>query len=176
MSTKRIALYAGSFDPVTTGHMDIIVRASKMFDAVIIGVGVNPKKPGMFTPDERCQMIKDASKALKNVEVVHFSGLTAAFAKKHKCQILVRGLRDAQDFGFEMQMAHMNRHLAKDIETVFIPTLQELSDISSSLVKEVALLGGNVQGLLPVSASRALTKKIQKTSKVQRLNQPKKSR
>jgi pantetheine-phosphate adenylyltransferase len=156
-----VALYAGSFDPVTLGHMDIIRRASGMFDALIIGVGHNPKKPGLFTVQERLRLIESCCKGIKNVSVKSFSGLTADFAKREGCRVLIRGLRDAQDFGYEMQMAHMNRHLADKLETIFIPCMQQYSDLSSSLVKEVASLGGKIKGLVPALVETALNKKLQ---------------
>lgn len=157
MPTK--AMYAGSFDPITNGHVDVIQRASKMFDELVVAIGINPKKPGLFDANERLDLVASCCKKWTNVTVVTFSGLTAEFAKRQKCRILVRGLRDAQDFGFEMQMAHMNRHLEPSLETIFIPTLQELSDISSSLVKEVASLGGNITGLVPPTVIKALGQK-----------------
>ncbi len=136
METK--ALYAGSFDPVTLGHIDIIKRSSRMFGHVVVAVGVNPQKPGLFTPNERIDLIKHACKGLKNISFTSFSGLTAEFAHQEKCTVLLRGLRDAQDFGFEMQMAHMNAHLEGTIDTVFVPCHQKFASISSSLVKEIA--------------------------------------
>ena len=157
MSTR--AMYAGSFDPITNGHVDVIRRAAIMFDEVIVAIGVNAKKPGLFSAEERTELISTACSKFKNVKVATFSGLTAEFAKQKKCRILIRGLRDAQDFGFEMQMAHMNRHLEPTLETVFVPTLQELSEISSSLVKEVASLGGNIDGLVPPAVMKALRMK-----------------
>lgn len=150
------AMYAGSFDPITNGHVDIIRRAANMFDEVVVAIGVNAKKPGLFSVDERVELISTACSKFKNVKITTFAGLTAEFAKRKKCRVLIRGLRDAQDFGFEMQMAHMNRHLEPTLETVFIPTLQELSEISSSLVKEVASLGGNIEGLVPPAVIKAL--------------------
>lgn len=172
MATR--AMYAGSFDPITSGHLDVIQRAVSMFDEVIVAIGINPKKPGLFSPQERLDLIQDGCSKWKNVKVVTFSGLTASFAKQQKCRILIRGLRDALDFGFEMQMAHMNRHLEPTLETVFVPTLQELSEISSSLVKEVANLGGNVDGLVPPAVVKALKQKFQ-TAKSQPLTRPRKS-
>jgi pantetheine-phosphate adenylyltransferase len=156
------ALYAGSFDPVTMGHMDIILRATRMFDIVVIGIGHNPKKPGLFTPDERVALLRECCKGLKNISIKSFSGLTADFAKKEKCNILIRGLRDAQDFGYEMQMAHMNHHLASSVDTVFMPCMQQYSSISSSLVKEVASLGGKIKGLVPPIVEQSLLKKLKK--------------
>lgn len=158
MTTR--AMYTGSFDPLTSGHVDIIQRASKMFDEVVVAIGINPKKPGLFSSDERLKLVSSCCSKFANVKVASFSGLTAEFARKQKCSVLVRGLRDAQDFGFEMQMAHMNRHLEPSLETIFIPTLQELSEISSSLVKEVASLGGKIDGLVPIPVAKALKSKF----------------
>lgn len=162
------ALYAGSFDPITIGHLDIIKRASRMFDEVIVGVGINANKPGYFAAEERCEMIRESCSKLKNVKVESFEGLTATFAKEKKCHVLVRGLRDAVDFGYEIQMSHMNRHLAKELETIFIPTTQEYSGISSSLVKEVARLGGDVSVFLPKAAFQALHARLKLDEKQQR--------
>lgn len=163
MTTK--AMYAGSFDPITNGHMDVIRRAAKMFDELVVAIGINPKKPGLFSAEERVELVRSCCSKIPNVTVITFSGLTAEFAKQKKCRILVRGLRDALDFGYEMQMAHMNRHLEPSLETVFIPTLQELSEISSSLVKEVASLGGNINGLVPPPVLKALNAKNKAAAK-----------
>ncbi|MEI6398794.1 MAG: pantetheine-phosphate adenylyltransferase [Pseudomonadota bacterium] len=160
------ALYAGSFDPVTMGHLDIIERASRMFGHVVVAVGVNPKKPGLFTTEERVALLTASCKGIRNITIKSFSGLTADFASQEKCSVLVRGLRDAQDFGFEMQMAHMNHHLTASLETVFIPCLQQYSSVSSSLVKEVVSLlgkeGGKIKGLVPAVVEKALLKKFKK--------------
>ncbi len=158
MVTK--ALYAGSFDPVTSGHLDIILRASGMFSHLVIGIGHNPKKPGLFTVDERIQLLRAACKGIKNVSFKAYSGLTVDFAHKEKCTVLVRGLRDGQDFAIEMQMAHMNDHLKPEIETIFVPCLQKYSGVSSSLMKEVASLGGSIAGLVPAVVEKALKKKF----------------
>ena len=154
------ALYAGSFDPITSGHLDIIARAARMFDHVVIAIGHNPKKPGLFSITERADLIKKACKGIKNVSVTSYTGLTAEFAQKEKCTILVRGLRDANDFGSEMQMAHMNHQLDDSIDTVLIPCLQMYSSVSSSLMKEVASLGGSVKDLVPAIVEKALKKKF----------------
>ena len=158
---KSRAIDAGSFDPITNGHVDIIERASHMFDQVVVAVGINPKKPGLFTVEERLALVKAACVKFKNIEVFHYSGLTSECARSLNCGILVRGLRDSQDFGYEMQMAQMNRHLDDRLETVFIPAFQGYSQVSSSLVKEVASLGGNITGLVPSVVEKALIKKFQ---------------
>ena len=164
MATK--ALYAGSFDPVTMGHLDIIERASRIFGQVIVAVGVNPKKPGLFTPEERVALLNASCKGMRNITIKSFSGLTADFASQEKCSVLIRGLRDAQDFGFETQMAHMNHHLTPTLETIFIPCLQQYSSVSSSLVKEVASLlqkdSVRIKGLVPAVVEKALLKKFKK--------------
>jgi pantetheine-phosphate adenylyltransferase len=154
------ALYAGSFDPVTSGHLDIVMRAAGMFGHVIVGVGHNPKKPGLFTIDERMDLLRSACKGIKNVSFKSYAGLTVDFARAERCSVLVRGLRDGQDFAIEMQMAHMNDHLNGEIETIFVPCLQKYSGVSSSLMKEVASLGGNISGLVPAIVEKALKKKF----------------
>lgn len=154
------ALYAGSFDPITLGHLDLIKRSAAIFDHLVVAVGHNPDKPGLFTVDERMKMIKDASKGIKNLSITSYSGLTAEFAQRQKCSVLVRGLRDSRDFCSEMQMAHMNRRLDQKIETVFLPGLQEFSNVSSSLMKEVVSLGGDITGLVPPMVEKALRKKF----------------
>jgi len=158
MGTK--ALYAGSFDPVTSGHLDIVTRAASMFGQVVVGIGHNPKKPGLFTIQERMDLLRLACKGIKNVSFKAYDGLTVDFARKEQCSVLVRGLRDGQDFEIEMQMAHMNDHLNGDIETIFVPCLQQYSGVSSSLMKEVASLGGNISGLVPAVVHKALKKKF----------------
>lgn len=154
------AFYAGSFDPLTHGHLHIIQKAAVMFDRVVVGIGVNPKKPGLFTADERQQILGQEVAKLKNVDVVVYRGLTVAAAKAHRCSVLVRGLRDIQDFGSEMQMAFMNQHLESKIQTVFIPTLQVYAAVSASLLKEVASMGGDVSGFVSKHVERALRSKF----------------
>jgi len=154
------ALYAGSFDPITLGHVDLIRRSSLVFDHVVVAVGHNPQKPGLFTVEERLQLIGAACKGIKNISITSYSGLTATFAAKQKCRVLIRGLRDVRDFGIEMQMAHMNRHLEEEIETVFLPGLQQFSNVSSSLMKEVVSMGGDISGLVPPNVEKSLKRKL----------------
>jgi len=145
----RIAVCPGSFDPVTNGHLDIIARASKMFDKVIVAVLRNSSKNSMFTVEERVEMLKIHCGHLGNVEVDSFSGLLIDFMKLKNAQVIIKGLRAVSDFEYEMQMAHMNRKLDSDIETVFMMTASKYSYLSSSMVKEVARLGGSIHGLVP---------------------------
>ena len=148
MKTK--ALYSGSFDPPTMGHMDIIKRAAKLYDELVIGVISNPAKKSMFTLEEREDMLREAAKDLDNVSVDHFSGLLADYVNRNGFNVVVRGLRSTTDFDYEIQMAHMNDRLFNDsVETVFLMTDPKYSYISSSVVKEVFTLGGNINGLVP---------------------------
>lgn len=145
----RIAVCPGSFDPVTNGHLDIIARASKMFDKVIVAVTQNSSKNSMFTVEERVEMLRVNIEALGNVEIDSFSGLLIDFVKQRNANVIIKGLRAVSDFEYEMQMAHMNRKLNHDIETVFMMTSSKYSYLSSSMVKEVARLGGCIHGLVP---------------------------
>ena len=148
MKTK--ALYSGSFDPLTMGHMNIICRAAKLYDELTIGVISNPSKATMFTLEEREEMLKDALKDLKNVKVDHFSGLLADYVNRKGFDVVVRGLRATTDFEYEIQMAQMNARLFNEsVETVFLMTDPQYSFISSSMVKEVHSLGGCIDGLVP---------------------------
>ena len=148
MRTK--ALYSGSFDPLTMGHMDIITRAAKLYDELVIGVGVNPSKASMFTLEEREDMIREIFRDFDNVRVDHFSGLLADYVNKNGFNVVVRGLRSTTDFDYEIQMAQMNDRLFNDtVETVFLMTDPQYSYISSSVVKEVFTLGGDINGLVP---------------------------
>lgn len=147
---KIKALYTGSFDPLTMGHMNIIERASKLYDEVTVGVIDNPSKNSMFSLEEREEMIRDAMKELNNVKVDHFSGLLADFVNSKGFNVVVRGLRATADFEYEIQMAQMNARLFNsDVETVFLMTDPRYSFISSSMVKEVSSLGGCIEGLVP---------------------------
>ncbi len=158
----RIGIYAGSFDPVTYGHLDVIRRAAKIFDQLIVAIGVNQTKPPMFTVPERLEMIRDLCKKVQNVEVASFSGLAVSFATKREATALVRGLRTEMDFIYEMQMALMNRSLSSALETIFIPTSQDYGHVSSTLVKEVATYGGDVSSLVPPLVARKIAEKTVK--------------
>ena len=156
----RTAVYTGSFDPMTLGHLDVIERASKLFDRVIVAVGEAQGKAPLFTADERCALIEKVVKPLKNVSVASFKGLAVDYAKREQAVVMVRGLRSATDYAYEVQMALMNRALAPEIETLFIPTSPETSHISSSLAKEIALHGGNVALLVPALVARKMGEKV----------------
>lgn len=144
----RRAVCPGSFDPVTNGHIDIVARASFLFDEVIVAVGVNKSKNRLFTAEERMEMLREACREFPNVRIDGFSGLLTAFCEERDVHAIVKGLRAVSDFDYELQMAQMNSSLA-DIETVFVPTSPEYSFLASSLVKEVAAFGGDVSGLIP---------------------------
>ena len=148
MKTK--ALYSGSFDPLTMGHMNIICRAAKLYDELTIGVISNPAKQAMFSLEEREDMLRAALKDLKNVKVDHFSGLLADYVNRKGFDVVVRGLRATTDFEYEIQMAQMNARLFNDsVETVFLMTDPQYSFLSSSMIKEVHSLGGCIDGLVP---------------------------
>lgn len=144
----RRAACPGSFDPVTNGHIDIISRAAALFDEVVVAVGVNQSKQRLFSPDERIDMLTEASAPYPNVRIAGFDGLLTDFCKEHDVQAIVKGLRAVSDFDYELQMAQMNSSLS-GIETVFVPTSPAYSFLASSLVKEVAAFGGDVSGLVP---------------------------
>lgn len=144
------ALYTGSFDPLTNGHLNIIERAAKLYDELTIGIIVNYSKKSMFSLEERKEMIEETLKHLDNVKVEFFSGLLANYVNENKFNVVVRGLRAAMDFEYEIQMAHMNARLFDEqVETVFLMTDPKYSFISSSMMKEVHSLGGSIEGLVP---------------------------
>jgi pantetheine-phosphate adenylyltransferase len=145
----KIAIYPGMFDPITNGHCDLIERSSHMFDRVVVGVTDNPAKDPLFPLDERVEMIGKIVADLPTVSVEAFDGLTVEFARSVGARYIVRGLRAVSDFEYELQMGMMNRQLAADIETVFIVPAAEFSFVSSSLVKEVVKLGGDVSDFVP---------------------------
>ncbi|WP_318376786.1 pantetheine-phosphate adenylyltransferase [Enterobacter sp.] len=159
MTTK--AIYPGTFDPITNGHVDIITRAACMFDKVIMAIAASPGKKPLFSLDERVDMARQATVHLTNVEVVGFSDLMANFARDQQANILIRGLRAVADFEYEMQLAQMNRHLMPNLESVFLMPSKEWSFISSSLVKEVARHHGDVTHFLPAQVHQALLAKLQ---------------
>jgi pantetheine-phosphate adenylyltransferase len=153
------ALYPGSFDPPTNGHLDVIGRCSAIFDTLIVAVVANPSKTALFTGDERVKLLQEACAGLPNVEVGKFEGLLVDFAESRGVDVLVKGLRAVSDFDYELQMAQMN-HTLRDVDTLFIPTAPEWSYLSSSLVREVARLGGNVHTLVPAVVATALKEKL----------------
>ncbi len=158
MSTR--AIYPGTFDPITNGHLDIVTRGAMMFDSIILAIANSPHKKTMFSLDERVALARQVTAHLPNVEVVGFSDLMANFAKTQQANVLVRGLRTAADFEYEMQLAHMNRHLMPELESVFLMPSKEWSFVSSSLVKEVARHHGDVAHFLPEPVCQALLEKL----------------
>lgn len=156
----KIAVYPGSFDPITNGHIDVIKRASKVFDHLIVAVLVNDSKKSMFTLDERLDILKHSIDNLDNVSFDSFSGLLVDYCKEKKLSAIVRGLRAISDFEFELQMAQMNRQLYDETETVFFTTSEQYSYLSSSLVKEVAKFGGKIDGLIPDYAIMKMKQKL----------------
>ena len=155
-----IALYPGSFDPVTRGHIDIAERAASLFEEVIVAVYDAPPKELLFTTEERVDLVKRSLSHLPNVRVESYTGLTVDFAEKVKAKVLVRGLRVLSDFEREFEMALMNKQLAPCLELVCFMTNQEYQFVSSSLLKEVCRLGGNIEDLVPEDVARALRKKL----------------
>jgi pantetheine-phosphate adenylyltransferase len=155
----RRAVCPGSFDPVTNGHIDIIARASGLFDEVVVAVGVNKSKNRLFEADERIDMLRRACAGYANVSVDGFSGLLTTFCTERGISAIVKGLRAVSDFDYELQMAQMNSSLT-DVETVFVPTSPEYSFLASSLVKEVATFGGDVSGLVPGFVHERLTARL----------------
>ncbi len=156
---NTLAIYPGSFDPVTCGHMDIIDRALKVLPNLVVAVAVNIRKQPMFTPQERVEMLQQALADKDRVSVDSFSGLLVDYAQRRNADIIVRGLRALSDFENEFQMAHMNRRLAPGIETLFMMTGQEHFYVSSQTVKEVAYFGGDISGLVPDLVLRQLRSK-----------------
>ncbi len=154
------AVYPGSFDPPTLGHLDVIERASKLFPKLIVAVGRNYSKATLFSPEERVEMLRDLSAGMANVEVESFDGLLVDFARQKEVKAIVRGLRAVSDFETEFQVSLTNRDLAPEIETVFLMTTPQHMFVSSSIVKEVASLGGDISRLVPNSVESRLLKKM----------------
>ena len=142
---KRTAVYPGTFDPITNGHQDLVRRAAGVFDRVIVAIASNPNKTPMFALDKRVGLAKQVLSDIGNVEVMGYAGLTVDFAREHGVQVVVRGLRAVSDFEFEFQLANMSRHLSRDLETVFLTPQEQFTFISSTLVREIAILGGDVK-------------------------------
>ena len=156
----RIAVYPGTFDPVTLGHLDIITRATKLFDKLIIGVAQDTGKNTVFNIDERLNLIQNQVAEMANIEVKPFSGLLVNFAKKENCCTIIRGIRVISDFEYEFQLSLMNKKLAPDLETVFLMTSSDYLFLSSSVIKQVSSLGGCIEGLVPADVAKALYKKL----------------
>ncbi len=156
---ERIALFPGSFDPFTNGHLDLARRAAVLFDRVVIAVAHNPAKTSLFTPEERVRLITESAKETGNITAMHFAGLVVDCAHKVGASAIVRGLRAVSDFEFEFQMALMNRRLSPGLEIAFLMPSQEYTYLNSTLVKEVARHGGRVRGLVPPAVEKALLTK-----------------
>ena len=156
------AMYPGTFDPMTLGHRELAIRASKIFDKVVVSIAANPEKNPMFSLEERVDMAKSVLKDLNNIEVCDYSGLTVDFAMANDVTVIVRGLRAVSDFEYELQLANMNRYLAKEIETAFL-TPTEYAFITSSLVREVANMGGNVSSFVAPVVERILVDRFNKS-------------
>jgi pantetheine-phosphate adenylyltransferase len=162
--SPRIAVYPGSFDPITLGHLNVMERASRLFDRLIVGIGVNIEKGAMFSADERQQMIHEATAHLPNVEIVAFTGLAVTFVKQCGARVMVRGVRPITDIAAELTMMMANRRLAPDVETLFMIADGDLAHVSSSLIKEIASVAGDAElaKFLPPNAVRTVRKRLEK--------------
>src|SRR5437667_6147010 len=158
----RRAVYPGSFDPVTNGHLDVIERARKLFDEVIVAVAHNDEKQALFSLEERLELLKTSIGNIDNVRIAQFDGLLVEFAAAQRARAVVRGLRAVSDFEFEFQMALMNRKLNSDVETIFLMPKEEYTYLSSRLVKEIARLGGDVSSFVPACVVNALSRKFKR--------------
>lgn len=160
---RRLAIYPGSFDPPTLGHLDVIERASKLFDEIIVAVGVNAAKKPLLPDQYRIESLRESAKHLTNVTVEGFTGLLVDFVQSKGALSIVRGLRATADFEYEFQMAMVNRRLASEVDTVFLMTKWEYSYLSSSIVREVATLGGDYSGMVPPAVAKVIHQALRKT-------------
>ena len=158
----RMAIYPGSFDPVTYGHLDVMKRAVSIFGRVIVAVADNPSKTYLFSHEERVQILREATKGMKGIKVESFKSLVTDYAKKKKTNVLIRGLRMTSDFEYEFQMALTNRRLAEDIETAFLMPSERFSFLSSSLIKEAAKLGADISSFVPKCVEKRLRERLKK--------------
>ncbi len=159
MNPKRSAFYPGTFDPITNGHHDLVRRAAGIFDRVVIGIAANPGKAPLFSLDARADLARRVLEDLPNVTVIGYAGLTVDFAREQGCGVVIRGLRAVSDFEFEFQLANMSRHLARDVDYVFLTPQEQFTFISSTLVREIALLGGDVSRFVHPLVAEALAAK-----------------
>ena len=157
---KKIAIYPGSFDPITNGHIDLIRRASTLFDKVIVGITQNSKKAAFLNIDDRIQTTSVALKNIDNIEVLSFNTLLVDFASAQDAQVILRGLRVVSDFEYEFQLSGMNKHLNPNIETLFMTPAEQYANISSSLVREILMLGGDISAFVPKSVEDHLKSKL----------------
>jgi len=157
---RTIAVYAGTFDPITFGHMDIVQRAAQLFDRIIVAIAANPSKKPLFSLDESVSLASTVLQTYSNVEIYGFDTLLLDFAHRHNANIILRGLRAVADFDYEFQLASMNRFMNPAIESIFLMPAEKYLYISSSLIREIALLGGNVEGFVPAEVVNALHEKL----------------
>ena len=157
---QKVAIYPGSFDPVTNGHIDLIERGAALFDTVIIAILSNAEKSPLFTVEERAQMLNEAVQKLENVTVTSFEGLLVDFVEQVNASVIVRGIRAVSDYEYELQMALMNRRLSNKVETVFMLPAESYSFLSSKLVKEIEQHGGSIQGFVPLAVEKRLYDKF----------------
>jgi len=163
MNPKRVAVYPGTFDPITNGHEDLVRRAAGLFDRVVVGIAANPYKAPLFPLDERVGLARGVVGDLSNVTVVGYAGLTVDFAREQGSQIVIRGLRAVSDFEFEFQLANMSRHLAPDVDYVFLTPKEQFTFISSTMVREIAMLGGDVSRFVHPIVVEALARRRAET-------------
>ncbi len=159
MAKQNVIIYPGSFDPLTNGHLDLINRAARLFDQVVVAVLKHDSKQPLFSPQERLEMIEEAVSGLPNVEAGSFDNLLVDYARQRGAQMILRGIRAVSDYEYELQMALMNRQLSTELETLFIPASEQYSYLSSRIVKEVSRLGGDVSALVPAPVSARLIEK-----------------
>jgi pantetheine-phosphate adenylyltransferase len=157
-----VAVYPGSFDPITNGHLDVIRRGTRVFDRLVVSVADNPAKQALFTKEERVEMIREVTRGIKNVEIDAFDGLVVDYVHRKKANVILRGIRTISDFEYEYQMALTNRTFAADIETVFVMTHEEFSFVSSRLIKEAVSMGGDVSAFVPKEVEKRLKVRFKK--------------